>query len=162
MLRYYDYAVVFAEIPDEITLAINITGCPHMCKGCHSPHLRDNKLGKDLYPEVIDALVKNHPDVTCICFMGGDNDPSAVQEVAAYIKDVHKLKVGMYSGNDSLDTGLVGTLDYYKVGSYQAERGPLNKRTTNQRLYKITHNREKGEMCIENITSRFWKDSIFS
>ena len=32
--------VVFEEIPDEVTLAIEITNCPGMCVGCHSPWLR--------------------------------------------------------------------------------------------------------------------------
>ena len=31
---------------------------------------------------------------------------------------------------------LVNLLDYYKVGPYIPERGPLNKETTNQRFYK--------------------------
>ena len=29
MLKYVDSKVVFAEIPDEITLAINISNCPY-------------------------------------------------------------------------------------------------------------------------------------
>lgn len=40
MVRYHNFDVVFAEIPDETTLAINITGCPNRCPGCHSPHLQ--------------------------------------------------------------------------------------------------------------------------
>ena len=37
--------------------------------------------------------------------------------------------------------------DYVKVGPYKKEFGPLNERTTNQRLY---YHRE-------DITSRFWR-----
>ena len=33
MLNYYNYDIVCQEIPDEITLAINITGCPNHCQG---------------------------------------------------------------------------------------------------------------------------------
>lgn len=40
MVRFYNFDIVFAEIPDEVTLAINITGCPYRCPGCHSPHLQ--------------------------------------------------------------------------------------------------------------------------
>ena len=35
MVRFYNFDIVFAEIPDEVTLAINITGCPYRCPGCH-------------------------------------------------------------------------------------------------------------------------------
>lgn len=39
MLKYVDTAIVFSEIPDEVTLAINISGCPNKCKNCHSQYL---------------------------------------------------------------------------------------------------------------------------
>lgn len=38
-MKYSDAQVVFAEVPDEITLAISISGCPNRCPGCHSQHL---------------------------------------------------------------------------------------------------------------------------
>ena len=33
------FDVVFQEIPGEVTLALNLSGCPNRCAGCHSPHL---------------------------------------------------------------------------------------------------------------------------
>ena len=39
MLKFYNYDIVCQEIPDEVTLALNITGCPNHCEGCHSPWL---------------------------------------------------------------------------------------------------------------------------
>ena len=50
MLRYVDYDIVFQEIPDEVTLAINLSNCPNRCKGCHSPHLLEN-VGESLTEE---------------------------------------------------------------------------------------------------------------
>ena len=47
MIKYKDYYVVFEEIPDKITLAVNITNCQNRCIGCHSPELREN-IGKEL------------------------------------------------------------------------------------------------------------------
>ena len=35
MLRYTDYDIVFREIPDETTLAVNLAGCPNRCPGCN-------------------------------------------------------------------------------------------------------------------------------
>ena len=40
MLKYAGYDIVFQEIPDEVTLALNLSGCPNGCPGCHSPHLQ--------------------------------------------------------------------------------------------------------------------------
>ena len=39
MLKYVNTGVVFQEIPDEVTLAINISNCPCRCPGCHSHYL---------------------------------------------------------------------------------------------------------------------------
>ena len=44
MIKYYNAMVVFEEIPNEITLAINITNCPCHCKGCHSQFLWEDNL----------------------------------------------------------------------------------------------------------------------
>ena len=41
--------------------------------------------------------------------------------------------------------------DYIKVGRYDEFLGPLNSRTTNQRLYKVIDGR------LFDITNRFWK-----
>ena len=62
------------------------------------------------------------------------------------------LKIAMYSGDDELDEDLVGVLDYYKIGSWQEEKGPLNNPSTNQILYKKNENNE-----LENITYKFWR-----
>ena len=39
MLKYVNTGVVFQEIPDEVTLAVNLSGCPCRCPGCHSRYL---------------------------------------------------------------------------------------------------------------------------
>ncbi|SHF88735.1 hypothetical protein SAMN05444364_11530 [Prevotella scopos JCM 17725] len=43
MLRYINTDIVFQEFPDEVTLAINISGCPCRCPACHSQFLWANK-----------------------------------------------------------------------------------------------------------------------
>ena len=35
-IKYVIDEVVFREFPDEVTLALNISGCPNHCPGCHS------------------------------------------------------------------------------------------------------------------------------
>ena len=58
MIKYVpeDTSVVFAEIPDEITLAINISNCPGSCPGCHSPYLQQD-TGEELTAEKLSALI---------------------------------------------------------------------------------------------------------
>lgn len=148
MLKYYDKAIVFQEVPDEISLAIDITNCPYKCKNCHSPHLREN-IGTELTEEEIKKLC-NTPLISCICLMGGDSDHNDIIRIS---KTIHRagLKVAMYSGSENIDIRLVSHLDYYKIGPYIEEKGPLSNKNTNQIFYKINYNN------LEDITYRFWK-----
>ena len=148
MLKYYDYAVVFQEVPDEISLAIEIVNCPHKCIDCHSPWLRGND-GTALNEEEIIRLIRKFPYISCICLMGGDSDHDEVRRIAEFIHLNSDKKVAMYSGDDSLDDSLIPVLDYYKIGSYQKDLGPLSSKKTNQRFYKI----DNGKLV--DITYRF-------
>ena len=58
-MKYVDTKVVFAEIPDEITLAISISGCPCHCPGCHSSYLAED-IGKVLTYYRIEKLLESH------------------------------------------------------------------------------------------------------
>ena len=97
MIKYYNAMVVFEEIPNEITLAINITNCPCHCKGCHSKFLWED-VGTELDGYAIDDLVKKNNGVTCVCFMGGDADVSKLYHFAAYVHSRYGLKVAWYTG----------------------------------------------------------------
>ena len=90
MLKYYNFDIVFQEIPDEVTLAVNITNCPHHCPGCHSPHLHEN-VGFALDETEIDQLLSKYgKQITCFCFMGGDANPQEVSRLADYLhKNTH-------------------------------------------------------------------------
>ena len=147
-MKNSDYAVVFAEVPDEITFAVEITECPHHCIECHSPQLRKS-TGTPLDEEEILFLIQTHPDITCFCFMGGDADHDSIVRFANFIHSNTRVKVAMYSGDDHLDGRLIEVLDYYKVGSYQKDKGPLSSKTTNQIFYKIDHE------VLQDITFRF-------
>lgn len=152
-MKYVNYSVVFQEIPDEVSLAINISNCPNNCVGCHSAYLKDN-IGLLLDKTAIDKLMNKYKkDVTCFCFMGGDAEPDMVCELSKYIKDNFEgIKTAWYSGKEEIyDKYKNGTFDYIKVGPYLKGFGPLNEKTTNQRLYKINGDAK------EDITYKFWK-----
>ena len=154
MLKYVDAKVVFAEVPDEVTLAINISGCPCNCKGCHSAYLAED-IGVELSEEKLRELIDSNQGITCVAFMGGDAEPCEIRHLAMFIKVVYpKLKVAWYSGREKLHSCVKRNgqnFDYIKLGPYIEELGPLSSRTTNQRLYKI----EDG--VLTDITNKFWK-----
>ena len=51
-----------------------------------------------------------------------------------------ELKWAMYSGRQEMQPVLSQLLDYYKVGPYIEERGPLDNPNTNQVFYKKENN----------------------
>ena len=142
-MRFVGYDIVFQEIPDEVTLAINISNCPNRCIGCHSPYLQED-TGDILDEKTIEVFLKKYGDaITCICFMGGDGSPDEVLRLAKFTKQFHK-KTAWYSGKSELYKNAILYFDYIKLGEYIKELGGLNSPTTNQRLYKI-----EGEKIID-------------
>jgi anaerobic ribonucleoside-triphosphate reductase activating protein len=153
MLKYLDTKVTFAEVPDEVTLCINITGCKNNCKGCHSSYLAED-IGEELTIEVLTKLATEAEGITCICFMGGDSDTKRLNRLAKWVQDELDLKVAWYSGRDELSEHIyISNFDIVKLGRYDEKLGPLNCPTTNQRFYRIID----GEMY--DFTYLFWKNS---
>ena len=137
MLKYANFDVVFQEVPDEVTLAINISNCPNQCPGCHSKYLWKDE-GKPLDSTELNRLVEQYKSgITCVCFMGGDKEPESVAQLARQVKNDHKIKVAWYSGKNDLPQNVsTDHFDYIKLGRYIAELGPLDSATTNQHMMK--------------------------
>ena len=157
MLKYTDTQVTFAEVPDEITLCINISNCPCQCKGCHSSYLAED-IGYWITHAQIDSKIITNRGITCVCFMGGDSEPKEVDFWAGYIKEKYpNLKVAWYSGRQELSKDInLWNFDYVKLGPFNEELGPLNSRTTNQRFYKVFHLSSKKSKLMD-ITHKFWR-----
>ena len=154
MLKYVDTLVSFQEVPDEISLCINLSNCPNNCIGCHSPWLKQD-TGTKLDVNSLFDLINNNRGITCICFMGGDSDPVELNELAFAIKlrSDYPYKVAWYSGKDYILPGIdIDNFDYIKIGPYIEEKGGLNNPDTNQKMFKI------GKDGIINITNKFWKN----
>ena len=152
MLKYLNTDIVFQEIPDETTLAINLSGCPCHCPGCHSPHLWAD-IGTPLTSDSLDNLIASTSDhITCVCFMGGDAVPQEVAALAAHLHRTHStLKAAWYSGRQYIPHHIDRQqFDYIKVGPYIAHLGPLTSPRTNQRLLK-----RQPDGAFADITSRF-------
>lgn len=161
MLKYVDTAVTFSEIPDEITLCINFSNCPCKCKGCHSSYLAED-IGEILYMSSLLHLCDKNIGISCVSFMGGDSNPASINTLAMIIKlNKPKLKVAWYSGRQEISKDIdIALFDYIKVGPYIEELGPLNSKTTNQRMYKVCNMssvNEEPRYELIDITYKFWK-----
>lgn len=151
-MKYTTSLITFSEIPDEITLCINISNCPFKCKGCHSKELWED-IGTELTTNEMNSLLQD--GVSCVCFMGGDSDLETLIELLLFVK-YSNVKTAWYTGRKEIpdDFPLI-LLDYIKLGPYIKEKGPLNNRNTNQRLYKLYH--KDLITFFENITYKLWK-----
>lgn len=155
MLRYLYTDIVFQEVPDEVSLAIAISGCQIRCKGCHSRELWEDK-GTVLGLTELQWLLNNNQGITCLLLMGGEHDIDGLIELFEYAHE-RNLKTAWYSGLDVVNRGDVRIykhLDYIKLGHYDMELGGLKSPTTNQRLYKLSHS---DELKKEDITFKLQK-----
>lgn len=151
-LKYDSYDIVFQEVPNEITLVFNITGCPHKCEGCHSKYLWKNH-GNFVSDDIKNLINKYKGMITCVCFMGGDQNINELNQLLILTRQ-EKLKTCVYSGLDTVDVFDLQLLDYLKIGSYNQDLGGLNCKTTNQKMYKIVNG------GIEDITYKFQESTI--
>lgn len=157
MLKYTDIQVTFAEVPDQISLCINISNCPCKCPNCHSAYLAED-IGEELNYESLAKLINNNEGITCVSFMGGDAEPSIINELARFIVETYPgIKVAWYSGRQEISNEIaLSNFDFIKVGPYKEELGPLNSRETNQIMYRIVH-LGGGKEKLYDITYKFWK-----
>lgn len=153
-IKFKETLITFTEVPDEISLCFNITGCPCNCQDCFEPWLAED-TGTELTYAVLKAQIDSHPHITCVCFMGGDRYYDQIATLTMYGKrDFPSLKWAMYSGRTEMHPFLSKILDFYKIGPYIPKYGPLNKNTTNQRFYKKIN----GEW--KDITFHFQKEKV--
>lgn len=141
-LKYLNYTVTCQEVPDEISLVINISGCNHHCDGCHSQYLwkyEGNYISDDL-----DKLIEQYDGlISCVCFMGGDQNIAELGELLSKVK-LHKLHTCVYSGLDdkSQFDSIIQNIDYLKIGKYIPELGGLDSKKTNQKMYNVRTGKE--------------------
>lgn len=162
MLKYVNTDVVFQEIPNETTLAINISNCPCHCKGCHSSYLVED-IGTELTAHSLLELLKKNKGITCVAMMGGDSEPQEVEYFSELVRNIAGLRYAWYSGRQELPKNIdISKFNYIKLGPYIEELGGLKSPTTNQRLYEVKMCKELDEKGnpiygLEDITEVFWK-----
>lgn len=154
MLKYLYHKELFAEIPKEITLGISISGCHIHCPGCHSRDLWANS-GHDLTNEVVDELLEKHNGITCLLLLGGEHDIDGLISILRNVRG--RVKTAWYCGLDEIPEDkreILESLNYVKIGHYDAALGGLSSPTTNQRFYE--YNPAWGG-TIEGL-GESWKD----
>ena len=157
MLKYIPELtdVVLEEVPDRVTLAVEIPNCQGNCPGCHSPFLKQD-IGEELTAEAADALLEENFGVDCFLLLGEGNDPAALLGLARHIKAAHPgVETALYSGRESVEDGIYEVFDFVKTGPYRAELGPLNERTTNQRIALLAPRARKRRLNIFLIS--YWQ-----
>lgn len=159
LLKYANYSIVFQEVPNEVSLAINITECPHHCDGCHSDYLSKN-TGRYVDDDLPSILEVYKDMITCVCFMGGDQHIENLNDWLVRIKYQYHLKTCVYSGCDDIEVfkdSLI-LLDYLKIGRYDKTKGGLDSETTNQKFYKVKN--FDTQIKLEEINYLFRKKKI--
>ncbi len=150
-------SVVIEEIPDRVALAVDISNCQGNCVGCHSPFLRTD-IGVELNENVIDSLVADNFGVDCFLFLGEGRDMESLLRLAGHVRSIG-LMAALYSGRTKVEDEIFLGFDYVKVGPYVESLGPLNARTTNQRLFRVRLG-TPGDYSLEDLTPRFWHRGI--
>ena len=164
-LKFLNTSIGFREVPDEISLLINITNCPCRCVGCHSPELWED-AGKLLDLNSLKALLLNYAGrakspITCITFLG---DGGNLPDLGKLVEYCHKkgFLTCIYTGSTGVYEAVIHsnkTLDYIKVGRYMKDMGPLDTPNSNQRFYRIHYLQLQGGTengwTLEDLTYKF-------
>lgn len=124
--------IVFQEVPNEVSILFQVTGCQVHCKGCHSQDLWNKKNGTNLSNDYFEERILKYKGlVTCVLFFGGEWFEDELIEKFKIAKS-YGLKTCLYSGENIVSKDILKELDFVKFGPWMNERGGLNSTTTNQ------------------------------
>lgn len=137
VMRYLGHQITFQEIPDEISLSFLITGCPLKCKGCHSTDSWNPAAGQMLTAETLAGFIRKYrPAITCVLFLGGEWESENLITLLKLCKE-QNLKTALYTGLDSVHSGISDELTFLKTGSWIKSLGGLASPQTNQKLVNL-------------------------
>ncbi len=148
-MNYLNAQIVFQEVPNEISLALLIGGCPMKCPGCHSSHSWSKNVGKSLGPEEFESLLNQYKEyISCVVFLGGEWEPEVLTKHLDFSSNL-KLKTCLYTGLELEDVSpkILDSLTYIKCGPFKKEFGGLKSPRTNQTFLNLKTN--------ENLNSHF-------
>lgn len=124
------------EVPGEISLVFQITGCPHQCPGCHSSELWKH-AGVKLSELSLEEEFSKYKDlITCVCFFGGEWAPKTLVSLLKK-SQAAGYKTCLYTGAQEISQNLYSHLNYLKIGPWIEAQGGLNNKNTNQVFYDL-------------------------
>lgn len=137
MLNFTAEQIVFQEVPDEVSLAFTISGCPLGCKGCHSADSWSENSGLALSQEYFCQRLQDYRGlISCVLFLGGEWQLATLLSLLKITKN-KQLHSCLYTGLDDVSPILKAELTYLKTGRWQAELGGLDSPNTNQRFIDL-------------------------
>ena len=144
------------------SFVVYFCGCPHRCKGCHSPDLQDPdyELCQDFSAEKLASLIVNYHErvsgsVKSLVLLGGDPViySEELEKALELLKEsIPSLEVVLYTGFlfEEVSDGLKEKVDVIVDGKYREDlRTGKFPASSNQRVWM----KENGKW--KDITSRF-------
>ena len=148
-MYYYDFQVVFKEVPGEITLCFTISGCTLQCKGCHSPHLWKEGFGTKLTENNYKELLEKYKQyASAVLFMGGEWHENKLVQLLQIAKS-YNYKTCLYTGEKDISSKISNELTWLKTGEWIAKLGGLNNQNTNQKFIEIKTNTNQNHLFIK-------------
>lgn len=149
IFRALEPVVSLQEVPGEISLIFQITGCPHRCHGCHSQELWPSN-GTEFGLEHLSSEITRYAGLfTCVCFFGGEWMPEQLLDYLSYARRLG-YKTCLYSGANDIHPDLYAELNYLKLGPWIEALGGLDKKTTNQKFFDLDKKIELNHLFQRN------------
>ena len=148
-MRHHNFDVVFQEVPGEISLCFNISGCSIRCKGCHSPYLWNRFRGEKLTKYIFSEILKKYKNyATCVLFMGGE---WYQKELINRLKLAQEsgYKTCLYTGEETIDDEIKKHLTWLKTGKWEEKMGGLDNLNTNQKFIEIKTDKKLNYLFIK-------------
>lgn len=146
----YQTDITFQEVPNEVSLVLSISGCPHQCVGCHSVELWKKSNGVELSRDfLIEHIRKYQGLITCVCFFGGEWEENRLSALLTTVRDF-QLKSCLYTGATDVSSELKDKLTYLKTGPWVEELGGLESINTNQRFIELSSGNNMNHYFIKD------------
>lgn len=148
-MYHYNFAIVFQEVPGEISLCFNISGCPLRCSGCHSPYLWKEKSGEKLTEDLYNEKLNQYRSMaTCVLFMGGEWHQN---QLIKYLEKAKKLgyKTCLYTGREQVDEAVLKHLTWIKTGKWNPKLGGLDNLKTNQKFIEVKTQKQLNYLFLK-------------
>lgn len=132
--------IVWQEVPNEVSLAFLISGCPLRCTGCHSADSWRADAGMPLAADGLRARLRRYRGLlTCVLFLGGEWQPETLLGLLSVVRREFGLHTCLYTGceRNELPPMLLPELTYLKTGRWLPERGGLDHPHTNQQFIDL-------------------------